>query len=65
MTKMRKKRHGVAHTINGASGNLGIMNIHEVAKRIELAAGKKDLDAVSGDVAHLKELFDEVRKIVE
>ncbi len=54
----------VAHTINGASGNLGITNIHEVAKRIELAAGNKELDVVSDDVAHLAELFEEVGKIV-
>ena len=53
-----------AHTINGASGNLGITNIHEVAKRIELAAGNKELYAISNDVSHLKELIDEVGKIV-
>lgn len=53
-----------AHTINGAAGNLGIMNIHEVAKRIELAAGEKQLDAVSDDMGHLETLFDAIEKIV-
>jgi HPt (histidine-containing phosphotransfer) domain-containing protein len=49
-----------AHTINGAAGNMGIMNVHEVAKRIELAAGENQLDSVSREVGALKGLFDEI-----
>lgn len=49
-----------AHTISGASGNLGLMSVHEVAKRIELSAIEKNLDAIGGDVEMLQGLFDEI-----
>ena len=49
-----------AHTINGAAGNLGIMTVHETAKRIELAATEGRLASVSGDLDSLKRLFGEV-----
>ncbi len=49
-----------AHTINGAAGNMGLMNVHEVAKRIELAAVESRLDSVSVDVNTLKGLFEEI-----
>ena len=54
-----------AHTINGAAGNMGIMNVHEVAKRIELAAGENQLSSVAGEVDSLKGLFDEIARLVE
>ncbi len=54
-----------AHTIQGAAGNMGIMNIYEVAKRIELAAGENHLDSVAGEVESLKGLFDEVARFVQ
>jgi HPt (histidine-containing phosphotransfer) domain-containing protein len=44
-----------AHTISGAAGNMGIMNIHEAAKRIELAANDGCLEAVADDVKTLGE----------
>jgi HPt (histidine-containing phosphotransfer) domain-containing protein len=53
-----------AHTINGASGNLGILNVHEVAKRIELAADENQLESVCGDVETLKGLFDEIAGLI-
>jgi HPt (histidine-containing phosphotransfer) domain-containing protein len=53
-----------AHTISGASGNLGLMNIHELAKRIELAAIDKKLDGVGGDVETLQGLFDKIAQSV-
>lgn len=49
-----------AHTINGAAGNMGLMNIHEAAKQIEQAAGENLLDSVRGEVGALKGLFDEI-----
>jgi len=49
-----------AHTLCGAAGNLGIMTIYEVAKRIELDALDNHLDGVSTDIQTLSELFDEV-----
>jgi histidine phosphotransfer protein HptB len=54
-----------AHTIQGAAGNMGIMNIHEVAKRIELAAGENQLDAVSAELDKLKGLFGEIARFVQ
>ena len=53
-----------AHTISGASGNLGLMNVYDVAKRIELAANDKNLDAIGGDVETLQGLFDEINQFV-
>ena len=49
-----------AHTLSGAAGNMRIMKIHEVAKRIELAANQDRLDDVADDVAALKGLFAEL-----
>lgn len=49
-----------AHTLCGAAGNLGLMNIYEVAKRIELAALDSRLDGISGDVRSLSVFFDEI-----
>ncbi len=53
-----------AHTLNGAAGNLGIMDVHQVAKRIELAAGENKLAAVSAEVDTLKGLFEEIATVV-
>ena len=53
-----------AHTICGASGNMGISNIHELAKRIELAAIDNRLDAVSPDIGDLKARFDEIAGMI-
>jgi HPt (histidine-containing phosphotransfer) domain-containing protein len=49
-----------AHTLCGAAGNLRIMTVHEVAKRIELAANQNRLDTVTDDVVTLKALFAEL-----
>ena len=51
-----------AHTLCGAAGNLGIMNVHAVAKRIELAALDSRLDGISGDVQTLAAQFDEIAR---
>jgi histidine phosphotransfer protein HptB len=54
-----------AHTISGAAGNLGIMALHEVAQRIELAAVENRLESVAGEVAFLKGQFDEIARFLE
>ncbi len=54
-----------AHTIRGAAGNMGIMNVHDVAKRVEMAAGENQLGTVAGEVDRLKGLFDEIARFVE
>lgn len=46
-----------AHTLSGASGNLRIMELHEAAKRIELAADDGRLDSFSGDLNVLEAGF--------
>ena len=43
---------------------MGMMNIHQVAKRIELAAGENQLDSVSADVETLNGLFEEIAQFV-
>ena len=55
----------IAHTIQGAAGNMGIMNVHEVAKRIELAAVENRVDSAAADVGALKGLFDEIARFVQ
>lgn len=54
-----------AHTISGASGNLGLMNIYEVAKRIELAAIDGQLDGVDSDAKTLEGLFNEIAQFAQ
>lgn len=54
-----------AHTIQGAAGNMGIMNVHEAAKRIEQTAADGRLDSVSAELDNLKGLFDEVARFVQ
>ena len=49
-----------AHTLSGAAGNLRMMTIHEVAKRIELTANQNRLDDAADDVAALRGLFAEL-----
>ncbi|PID40952.1 MAG: hypothetical protein CR984_00550 [Proteobacteria bacterium] len=39
-----------AHTISGAAGNMGIMDIHEAAKSIEQAANAGKLDVVGDEM---------------
>jgi HPt (histidine-containing phosphotransfer) domain-containing protein len=46
-----------AHTLSGSSGNLRIMELHEAAKRIELAADDGRLDSLSGDLNTLEAGF--------
>jgi HPt (histidine-containing phosphotransfer) domain-containing protein len=53
-----------AHTISGASGNLGLMDVHGLAKRIELAAIDQNLGALDGDVASLETHFNDIAQFV-
>jgi len=50
-----------AHTIKGASGNLGLMKISEAAKIIEESAMKNDLNDLTTTVQKLGSLFEVVR----
>ncbi len=54
-----------AHTIAGASGNLGLMDMHKVAKQIELQAGENKKEHLAHDAGELKLMFDEVAAFVK
>jgi PAS domain S-box-containing protein len=49
-----------AHTLAGASGNLGIMEIHKLAKQIENAAAGGILDGLAEISAKISDLFNDI-----
>ena len=49
-----------AHTIKGAAGNLGLLDVSEVAKSIEESASANELEALSQAVHTLKTQFDAI-----
>lgn len=51
-----------AHTLSGASGNLGIMEIHNIAKKIENSADDGILDGLAEMAARIPALFDEIER---
>ena len=51
-----------AHTLCGAAGNLGIMDVYEAAKRIELTALDHQLDGLSADMNALEGQFVEIAR---
>jgi HPt (histidine-containing phosphotransfer) domain-containing protein len=53
-----------SHTIAGAAGNLGLLDMHKVAKQIELQAGKNEKERRTNDVQELKLMFDEIAEFV-
>jgi HPt (histidine-containing phosphotransfer) domain-containing protein len=46
-----------AHTLAGASGNLGLMDLHAAAKRIERATVEKQLADASAQAAEMEAMF--------
>ena len=53
-----------AHTLNGAAGNMGFMEIHDLAKRIEQAANHDNLRTLADEVAALQRRFDDVAALL-
>lgn len=53
-----------AHTMNGASGNLGILDVHQIAKKMEQDANAGQLDSVATEMDTLKDLFDKISDFV-
>lgn len=49
-----------AHTLSGSSGNMRLMELHEAAKRIELAADDGRLNSLSDDLNALEEGFGKI-----
>ena len=53
-----------AHTIKGAAGNLGLMDVSETAKIIEQKATDKQLDALGEAMQTLKAQFEAIENFV-
>lgn len=49
-----------AHSLKGASGTLGFMDIYEIAKKAEEHAKNNDLDQLADSVAELDACFKEL-----
>lgn len=54
-----------AHTIKGASGNLGLMAVSETAKFIEDRAVEKRLDSLDEAVQTMKRQLEEIQTFVK
>ena len=50
-----------AHSIKGAAGNLGFMEIYEIAKGVEMDARQDIMESASRDAALIKEKIDLIR----
>lgn len=50
----------VAHSLKGASGNLGLSDFYEIAKKIELDARNGNLEKIGGAVEALRKNLDEM-----
>jgi HPt (histidine-containing phosphotransfer) domain-containing protein len=53
-----------AHTIKGAAGNLGLMDVSAVAKEIEEKASRKNLSGLEPAVITLKTQFESIQSFV-
>lgn len=53
-----------AHTIKGAAGNLGLMDVSATAKTIEDSASKNELDQLPEAVQLLKSQFESIESFV-
>jgi len=54
-----------AHTIKGASGNLGLADVSDVAKSIEERAMNNELDGLAQTVQTLKSQFEIIQSFVQ
>ena len=54
-----------AHSIKGASGNLGIMDIYELAKAIEAELQKNNLTSVDIQLKEIREKLETLTKLVK
>ncbi len=53
-----------AHTLSGAAGNLGLMEIHKLAKQIENSARDNRLEGLDEVTGQLKIRMDQVSAVV-
>ena len=54
-----------AHSIKGASGNLGIMDIYELAKAVEAELRNNNLTAIEGELKEIREKLETLAKLVK
>lgn len=54
-----------AHSIKGASGNLGIMDVYELAKAIEAELRNNNLTAIEGQLKEIREKLETLAKLVK
>lgn len=54
-----------AHSIKGASGNLGIMDVYELAKAVEAELRNNSLAAVDGQIKEIREKLEALAKLVK
>ena len=55
-----EKAASAAHSLKGAAGSLGLMELYEAAKRIEKQARNDRLEGTAEDAQALKEKLDEI-----
>ncbi|MEF3255239.1 MAG: Hpt domain-containing protein [Deferribacterales bacterium] len=55
----------IAHTIKGASNNLGLYLIADIAKNIELSIQKDQINDVADHLTNLKKEFDNFKTFLE
>ena len=53
-----------AHSIKGASGNMGFMEIYEVTKGLEMNARENKLDGAAEAVGSIKEMLDRIGETI-
>ncbi len=54
-----------AHSIKGASGNLGIMDVYERAKTIEAELRNNNLMAIEGPLKEIREKLETLEKLTK
>jgi len=54
-----------AHSIKGASGNLGIMDIYELSKAIEAELRNNNLESIQGQLKEIRDKLETLAKLVK
>ena len=54
-----------AHSIKGASGNLGVMEIYELARAVEAELRNNNLTAIEGPLKEIREKLETLEKLVK
>jgi HPt (histidine-containing phosphotransfer) domain-containing protein len=53
-----------AHTLAGAAGNLGLMDIHKIAKKVELQANENRPEGLAEISGQLSAMFDQIAAVM-